>query len=285
VDAYTVPGQFIRVRREAGAAAPRLYALANRRTPPSASPPTWTPPSSRRVPQSRQSIVRAAIVQRHRGAVKLHAGRQVSVRCGLDSRRADVGRRGPARQARVARGGVLVSASAVRTCCNRCGQCTLVNSVHWTPTASRNMSMAVSWPVSSWGLLPARQACRLYRHPGPRPPSHAPPRCCWPGMLAACTGTQTRAHPRMRRAGAAGPAGLPPVQAPRPAPNPRMRRAGAGGPARVRRRPADGRAGAGRAATGVLRGGPRVRAAPPRSPCVPSGSAACRATCQLRGWC
>ena len=29
VDAYTVPGQFIRVRREAGAAAPRLYALAN----------------------------------------------------------------------------------------------------------------------------------------------------------------------------------------------------------------------------------------------------------------
>ena len=169
MDAYTVPGQFIRVRREAGAAAPRLYALANRRTPPSASPPTWTPPSSRRVPQSRQSIVRAAIVQRHRGAVKLHAGRQVSVRCGLDSRRADVGRRGPARQARVARGGVLVSASAVRTCCNRCGQCTLVNSVHWTPTASRNMSMAVSWPVSSWGLLPARQACRLYRHPGPRP--------------------------------------------------------------------------------------------------------------------
>jgi len=29
VDAYTVPGQFIRVQREAGAAAPRLYALAN----------------------------------------------------------------------------------------------------------------------------------------------------------------------------------------------------------------------------------------------------------------
>jgi len=31
------------------------------------------------------------------------------------------------------------------------------------------MRMATSWPASSWGLLPARHACRLYRRPGPRP--------------------------------------------------------------------------------------------------------------------
>ncbi len=68
---------------------------------------------------------RAAIVKRRRGAAELHAGRQVSVRRCLDSRRADAGRRGSARQARVARGGVLVSARAV------CMGCTCVDGAPW----------------------------------------------------------------------------------------------------------------------------------------------------------